>query len=273
MKTKPRGCGAWLADGPAEGLAAIQAVRGWLRQGRRAYRRAPWLFSGFTLVGGSAQLLGQTVQNRASDALAVAEEPVLVSMGLVLAGLSLSVGSLLWLNVGLLGGAWIALEGRSPRLAELTRWRTGAMGRLLAVELLLLVLSLLIMATAGLAAGLVSLIHPLLALVPLLIGAALMLALFVTQIFHLPLAVAGGLAPVANFRYGRTLVPAHGWHLLALSISLIMIVMLPLGLALLIAWPLAAGLLVAWPLAICSLSASYQEIVGAEDRGVLDGGA
>jgi hypothetical protein len=147
------------------------------------------------------------------------------------------------------------------------------MGRLLAVELLLLVLSLLIMATAGLAAGLVSLIHPLLALVPLLIGATLMVALFVTQIFHLPLAVAGGLSPVATFRYGRTLVPSHGWHLLALSISLILIVLLPLGLSLLIAWPLAAGLLVAWPLAICSLTAGYQEIVGAEGRGVLDGGA
>ncbi|EAQ76136.1 MULTISPECIES: hypothetical protein [unclassified Synechococcus] len=271
MNPEPRGRGARLADGIREGLAAIQAVRGWLRQGRRAYLRAPWLFSGFTLMGGSAQLLGQAVQNRASDALAVGEEPVTVSIGLVLAGLVLSVGSLLWLNVGLLRGAWIALDGRTPQLAELVRWQTAAMGRLLGALLLLLLLNLLILATAGLAAGLVSLIHPLLALVPLLIGGTLLVALFVTQIFHLPLAVAGGLSPVATFRHGRILVPSHGWELLALSLSLVLIVLLPLGLALLIAWPLAAGLLVTWPLALCSLTAGYQGIVDAEDRGSLAG--
>ncbi|CAK6700285.1 hypothetical protein VB734_11105 [Synechococcus sp. BA-124 BA4] len=271
MTPQPRGRGARLVDGARDALVAIQAVRGWLRQGRRAYRRAPWLFSGFTLMGGGAQLLGQTVQNRASDALAVGEDPVVVSMGLVLGGLLLSVGSLLWLNVGLLRGAWIALDGRTPRLAELVRWQAAAMGRLLAVALLLLLLNLLILATAGLAAGLVSLIHPLLALAPLLIGATLLAALFVTQIFHLPLTVAGGLSPVATFRHGRILAASHGWELLALSLSLVLIVLLPLGLALLIAWPLAAGLLVAWPLVLSSLTAGYREIVGSEDRGGLAG--
>ncbi|MCT0218160.1 hypothetical protein KQ304_03960 [Synechococcus sp. CS-1329] len=271
MNPEPRAPGARLAEGTREVLAAIPAVRGWLRQGRRAYRRAPWLFSGFTLLGGSAQLLGQSVQNGASDALALGEDPVAVSMGLVLTGLLLSVGSLLWLNVGLLRGAWIALDGRKPRLDELMRWQTAAMGRLLAVALLLLLLNLLVLATAGLAAGLVSLIHPLLALVPLLIGASLLLALFVSQIFQLPLAVAAGLTPVTCFRHGRTLMASHGWPLLALSLSLALIVLLPLGLALLIAWPLAAGLLVAWPLALCSLTAAYQEIVGAEDRTGLTG--
>ncbi len=271
MNPEPRGRGARLVDRARDGLASIQTLRGWLRQGRRAYLRAPWLFGGFTLMGGGAHLLGQTVQNRASDALAVGEEPVAVSMGLVLAGLLLSVGSLLWLNVGLLRGAWIALDGRTPRLAELARWQPAAMGRLLAVALVLLLLNLLILATAGLAAGLVSLIHPLLALVPLLIGAMLLAALFVSQIFHLPLAVAGGLSPVATFRHGRILVASHGWELLALSLSLVLVVLLPLGLALLIAWPLAAGLLVAWPLVLCSLTAGYREIVGTEDRGGLAG--
>lgn len=273
MNSEPRGPGARLADGAREAMAAIQAMRGWLRQGRRAYGQAPWLFSGFTLMGSSTQLLGQSLQNWASDALAVGEEPVAVSMTLMLAGLLLSVGSLLWLNVGLLRGAWIALGGRPPRLAELVRWQTAAMGRLLAVALLLLLLNLLIVATAGLAAGLVSLVHPLLAVVPLLIGATLLGGLFVTQIFQLPLAVAAGLSPVATFRHGRTLMPSHGWQLLALSLSLSLIVLLPLGLALLIAWPLAAGLLVAWPLALCSLTAAYQEIVGAEDRTGLAGAA
>ncbi|MCP9801335.1 hypothetical protein [Synechococcus sp. RedBA-s] len=273
MNSEPRGPGARLADGAREAMAAIQAMRGWLRQGRRAYGQAPWLFSGFTLMGSSTQLLGQSLQNWASDALAVGEEPVAISMALMLAGLLLSVGSLLWLNVGLLRGAWIALGGRPPRLAELVRWQTAAMGRLLAVALLLLLLNLLIVATAGLAAGLVSLVHPLLAVVPLLIGTTLLGGLFVTQIFQLPLAVAAGLSPVATFRHGRTLMPSHGWQLLALSLSLSLIVLLPLGLALLIAWPLAAGWLVAWPLALCSLTAAYQEIVGAEDRTGLAGAA
>lgn len=266
MTPEPRGRGGRLAASAREGAAAIAAVGGWLKQGRAAYRRAPWLFSGFTLLGGSTQLIGQLLQNRASDALALGEGPVAVSMTMVLVGLMLSVVSLLWLNVGLLRGAWIALEGRQPRLADLASWELAAMGRLLGVALLLLLLNLLILATSGLAAGLLSLIHPWLALVPLLAGAALLMALMVAQIFHLPLAVVGGLPPVATFRRGQAQVASHGWHQLALSISLALIVLLPLGLALLIAWPLALGLLASWPLALCTLTAGYRGLFGAEDR-------
>jgi hypothetical protein len=227
------------------------------------------VFVGFTLLGGGGQLVGQLVQNRGSDALALGEDPVVTSLVQAVAGMVLSLVCNLWLNVGLLRGAWIALEGRRPRLAELARWDGAAMARLLAMGLLLLLINLLILATAGLAAGLISLVHPLLALIPLLAGGGLVAALVVAQIFHLPLIVAGDLRPVEAFRTGQVQVGSRWARQCGLTVALGLIVLLPLGLALLIAWPLGLGVLVTWPLALCTLTSAYQELCGSDDRGGL----
>lgn len=233
-----------------------------LRRGWMAFRRAPWTFMGFTLVGGAAQLIGQIVQNRSSDALAAEGSPVIPLLLLALAGMTLSLTSGLWLSVGLVRGAWIALAGGRPRLAQLMRWNGAAMGRLLGMALLLLLINLLILVMAGLAAGLLSLIRSELGLLALLAGTAAFLFVAVGQIFHMPLTVAGGLGPLDAFRSGQAASMAQ-WGRLSLFLLLLALLLL-LGLLL-----LGVGLLAAWPLVICSLSAAYQHVFGADDRAGL----
>ncbi len=233
-----------------------------LRRGWAAFRRAPWAFMGFTLVGGAGHLIGQIVQNRCSDALAAEGTPVIPVLLLAIAGTTLSLTSGLWLSVGLVRGAWIALAGGRPSLAQLMRWNGTAMGRLLGVALLLLLLNLLILVMAGLAAGLLSLIRSELGLLALLAGVAAFVFLAVGQIFHIPLTVAGGLGPLEAFRSGQA-ASVPQWGRLALFLLLLALLLL-LGLLL-----LGVGLLAAWPLVICSLSAAYQHVFGADDRAGL----
>ncbi len=236
-----------------------------LEQGWRAFRRAPRVFMGFTLLGGSGQLVGQLVQNQAGDALAQGGEPIPLLLALTLAGMALSLASSLWLNVGLMRGAWIALADGRPRLADLARCSRPAMLRLLAMGLLLLLLNLLILITAGLAAGLASLIRPSLGLLPLLAGAGSLLFIAVGQMLHLPLTVIGGLRPVPAFRSGQSMARAQWGRLCALAVLLGLIVLLGLLL-------LGAGLLAAWPVVVCSLAAAYRHLFGPEDRAGLIGG-
>jgi hypothetical protein len=233
-----------------------------LQRGWHAFRRAPLVFMAFTLLAGGSQLLGQLLQNRGSDGLSGGGEPAGLYLAMALAGLAGSVVSSLWLSVGLFRGAWIALSGRRPRFGDLARWNGGAMGRLLGMGLLLLLLNLLILVIAGLTAGLLSLLWPPLGLLPLLVGGALVLRLAVTQMFHLPLVVVGGLRPVPAFLSGESAVKPQ-WLRMFLFL-------LPLALLLILGGMLLGlGLLVTWPVVICCLADAYQHVFGREDRAGL----
>lgn len=234
------------------------------RRGWQAFARTPWVFVGFTLAGGGANLVGQAIQKVGSDRLDLnpGSAGTALALALVLIGIGLSVATSLWLNVGLFRGAWIALAGSKPRMGDLARWDGPAVLRLLLMGLLLLLINLLILVVSGFAAALLSLIQPMLSLLPVLIGFAIFVYVAVGQVFHLPLTVIGGLNPLPAFRSGRAALAPQWWTVLGFVMLLALIVLagvLTLGL----------GLLVALPVISCVVAAAYQQVFGQEDRAGL----
>lgn len=236
-------------------------IRRALGEGWRCFQLAPWSFVGFTLLAGGSTVLGQSLHRVGADALA-AEEAVPLALLASAAGLTLGLVGSLWLNVGLVRGAWIGLAGDRPRFSDLARWDGRAILRLLLIVLLLLLINVLVLVIAGLGSGLLTLLQPLLGLLPALAGGAVFAYIAVNQLLHLPLAVLGGTGPVDNFRSGRVAIDPHWGR--GLAFSLVLGLILVAG-----ALALLAGLLVALPLVNCSLAAAYRQLFGPEDRSGL----
>ena len=224
-----------------------------LRQGFEVFARAPGAFIAFTLIGAVSQLISQALENRATAELASQSEPIVAFVALALLGLLWSVVSTLWFNVGLIRGAWLALSGHPPRLADLVRVDGAAMRRLLAVWLLLLLVFVLILSSTALIAGLVSLVSARLALLPLIAGAAIFVAVWSGQLIQLPTTVIGQQGALATFRCGQGLLAAQGWRLLVLALAMAGI--LALGLL-----ALGVGLLVAVPVVGCCQAVAYRQL-------------
>lgn len=176
-------------------------IRRALDEGWRCFRLAPWSFVGFTLLAGGTTVLGQKLHGIGADALAAGEAVPLALLASA-AGLTLGLAGSLWLNVGLVRGAWIGLAGERPRFGDLARWDGRAMLRLLLLVLLLLLINVLVLVIAGLGSGLLTLVQPLLGLLPALAGGAVFLYIAVNQLLHLPLAVLAGTGPVDSFAPG-----------------------------------------------------------------------
>ncbi len=231
-------------------------IRRALGEGWRVFRLAPWSFAGFTLVAGGTSALGQRLHGAGADALAAGGPMALLASAV---GLALGLGGSLWLNVGLVRGAWIGLAGGRPRFSDLARWDGGAMRRLLLMVLLLLLVNVLVLVIAGLGSGLLTLVQPLLGLLPALAGGAVFAYIAVHQQLHLPLAVLGGTGPVDGFRSGRAAIDPHWWRGLGFSLVLGLIALAGV-LALLL------GLLVALPVISCTLAAAYRQLFGPLER-------
>lgn len=231
------------------------------RRGWQAFCRSPWAFISFTLVGGSANVAGQSLQKLGSDRLELSSGSggTLVALLPLLLGIGISVVSSLWLNVGLFRGAWIALGGRKPQLGDLIRWDGPAQLRLLLMGLLLLLINLLILVVSGFAAAVLSLIQPMLSLLPVLIGLGIFVYVAVGQVFHLPLTVIGGLNPLPAFRSGRIALAGQWWTMLGFVALLGLIVLAGV-------LTFGAGLIVALPVISCVVAAAYQQLFGQEDR-------
>lgn len=244
---------------PSTTEPAPLAVFGMLQKGWLGFRRAPWLFVGFTLVAGVLNWFTSAIQEKANEALVggsgVAVGPIL----LFLIGLVLSVLVSLWANVGLFRGAWKAVGGQAPVLRDFIRWDPTAMLRLFLMGLLLLLIFGGVTLISLLSGGLLSMIRLELSLLPLVAGAVVTLWLAVTQMFHLPLVVARGDQPWNAFQHGRQTVQPQFWRLLAFG--LLMFGITVLGVLL-----FGVGILVAGPVVICSLVAAYQSLFGDEDR-------
>lgn len=234
-------------------------IRRALQQGWQAFARAPWSFMGFTMLAGGSAVLGQLLQNHGTDGLAAGREPATLQILMSLAGLIWSMASNLWMNVGLCHGASIALDGRRPSLAEFLHWDAPGMRRLLLIGLLLLLINLLILMMAGLAGGLLSLVTPVLGMLPLLAGGMAFLYLVICQAFHIPLAVEAGLDPLPVFRLGLLKVQPL-WGSAALLVLLLAVILLA-GLLL-----VGVGLVAAWPVVLCILVAAYRQIFAAPAR-------
>jgi hypothetical protein len=241
-------------------LQLLQAVQdGWT-----AFCRAPWTFVLFTLLSGGLALVFQTLANL--DALPEANQP---PDGLILlATLVGSVGNLLvtlWGTVGLIRGAWLALEGGRPSWSTLSRWDGSAAGRLLLRQLLFALLVFAVVLVAALLALGFSLLEPWLAALPALAALLLLLYLSVGQTFLPWLALLGGEGPLASLQRGRQVVDGQWWMVVLLVIVQSAILMVGALLC-------GVGLLAAAPLSFCVATAAYRQLFNRDDRtGLLAG--
>jgi hypothetical protein len=230
------------------------AIRGAVERGWAAFAHCPWVLMGFTLLSGGTNLLAQLLYRYESGlVISLLGQPDPISIVLAAMAWILYVLTGLWLVVGLLRGAQLALHRRRPRLGELVRVDGRAMLRCFGTVLLILVVLAVIVRLAQASSWLLTLIQPLLAPLPLLAGLAVIVYFSADQILSLPLTVIGGLGPLGAFCRGRAATDPHWLH--ALGLTLVLLGMVLAGFLVLL-----AGLVVALPVAACTLTAAYQQL-------------
>ena len=239
------------------------AIRSAVERGWAAFSHCPWVLMGFTLLSGGANLAAQLLYRYESSlVLSLLGKPDPVAITLAVAAWIIYALTGLWLVVGLMRGAQLALNQGRPRLGALIRVDGRAMLRCFGTLVLILVVLALIVRLAQASSWLLTMIQPLLAPLPLVAGFAAIVYLSADQILSLPLALSGGLTPLAAFRSGRAATDPH-W-LQALGLTLVLLAMVLAGFLVLL-----IGLVVALPVAACTLTAAYQQLFGQEDRGQL----
>lgn len=238
------------------------AVKGAVQDGWRAFRRAPWPFVQFALISGGLTLLFRGLGN--VRGLPVAEQlPLPLLLLMVLGGVVGDVVVQLWSTIGMIRGAWLALEGERPALDTFLRWDGRASKRLLLAQLCLLVLLLPVAIPFGILGVSPETLPALLSQPPylfLFLGlTVLAVYLAVGQQFLAWLAVAQGPGPGATLSLGQQVVNRTWGQALLL---LLLEVLLLLAGALLC----GLGLLVAQPLVVCIATAAYRQLFGGDDR-------
>jgi len=259
-----------------------------IHDGWTAFCRAPWSFVLFALLLTGVQILLQPLQDHILRG-ARGETIVAADWLLFLLGLGASLAASCWGNVGMVRGAWLALEGQRPSLGSLLRWDGRGFARVLKAWLALAsVLSIpllaigLVLALAALVLWLLeragfqlsdsNLLVPgvlLALLVALLLGLMLLAVLYfsVNQQFLAQVALLEKRAPMESVQRGRQLVDPH-WILLLLLL-LIKATLMLVGLV-----TFAVGLFVAWPVVSCITTAAYRQLAGQRpDPAVLSPGS
>lgn len=248
-----------------------------LRDGWAAFRRAPWILTGFLLLVVVLNLTLEALQ--AALGTAVADQAPIFSVAPLLCVLASWLLNL-WTVVGLVRGAWITLEGRKPALLELVRWDGRAIARVLLASLLLgLILTLIALplfwllvaaldqlldfdfstgvpmlrSVTATPAGVIGLILTSLALVGVVTYAQ------VNQHFLVQLASLRGTGAWQTLREGQTVVDRQWWPTLGL-VALESLLLLAGVLALLL------GLFVAVPVIFCVSTAAYRQLFEAEGQ-------
>ena len=235
-------------------LRILEAVR----EGWQAFCRAPWPFVLFTLLTGSLNLLFNLLSSL--DQLPESLQPSLAVQltGLVVGVIGQVVVSL-WGSVGLIRGAWSALEGQRPDWRTLSRWDGGAAGRLLVRQLVygLLILGVIVLAGA-VAIGLAQLQQWLMA-IPAIAALVVLIYLAVNQTFLPWVALLQGPGPIDTLQRGREAVDPQWWWVVVLALLQTGILLLGLMLC-------GVGLLAAAPVALCVATAAYRQLFGTDVR-------
>jgi len=95
------------------------AIRGAVERGWAAFAHCPWVLMGFTLLSGGTNLLAQLLYRYESGlVISLLGQPDPISIVLAAMGWILYVLTGLWLVVGLLRGAQLALHRRRPQLGS-----------------------------------------------------------------------------------------------------------------------------------------------------------
>ena len=228
-----------------------------VKDGWTAFRQAPWPFVLFALLYGVLAMLFQQLPefllNLASNPSASAAViSLIVSM----------VGSILislWGSMGLIRGAWKALDGEKPAFADMTRWDGDAAGRLFINQIVLIILGLII---GGVSIALMVALSPaneVLGFIPFITAAVMFIYLMVNQTFLPFLALLQDESPLSNLGRGRDVVdPSWGWVLLLLITEMVILL---IGALL-----FGVGLLAAFPLVLCVSTAAYRQLFDDTDN-------
>jgi hypothetical protein len=257
----------------SERLQVMQAVE----EGWQAFCRAPWPFVLFTLLTGALNVGIQALSNLSNLLLTVALNVGFQGLGnlnglpeanqpplavLVITGIVGTVGQVvvsLWGSIGLIRGAWTALEGGRPGWSTFSRWDGSAAGRLFLRVLLFYVLLLVVLLVGvPLTVGLGQL-QPLLGAIPALTIVVVLLYLSVGQSFLAWVALLEGRGPVATLQRGREVVDPQWWSVALLGLMLSAIMLSGVLLC-------CVGQLAAAPIALCVATAAYRQLFGREDR-------
>jgi hypothetical protein len=238
----------------SERLQVMQAVE----EGWQAFRRAPWPFVLFTLLTGALNVGFQALSNLSG--LPEANQPPLAV--LVITAIVGTVGQVvvnLWGSIGLIRGAWTALEGGRPRWSTFSRWDGSAAGRLFLRQLLFGVVLLVVLLVGVLLTVGLGQLQPLLGAIPALTTFVVLIYLSVGQAFLPWVALLEGRGPVATLQRGREVVDPQWWWVVLLGLMQ--------GAILLIGALLCGvGLLAATPIVLCIATAAYRQLFGREDR-------
>ena len=228
-----------------------------VKDGWTAFRQAPWPFVLFALLYGVLAMLFQQLPefllNLASNPSASAAViSLIVSM----------VGSILislWGSMGLIRGAWKALDGQKPAFSDMTRWDGDAAGRLFINQIVLFILGLII---GGVCIALMvgfSQANEVLGFIPFITAAVVFIYLMVNQHFLMFLALLQDESPLSNLGRGREVVdPSWGWVLLLLIVEFAIVI---IGAVL-----CGVGLLTAFPLTLCVSTAAYRQLFDDTDN-------
>jgi hypothetical protein len=233
-----------------------------LQDGWQAFCRAPWPFTLFSILYAvlSIVLQGLVVPSElAQGQLATPGLPLLR----VLIGVLGFVGVQLWGMVGVIRGAWVALEGGRPGWGSFLRWDGRAMGRLLLAQISLVALfAMVLIAGIGLCTGVMGLPMAHARAAGLMISLGMMvlgLYLAVGQIFLSWVALLQGPGPLATLVQGRRKVDPHWARVLLLVLAEALLLFAGLLACL-------AGLFVALPVVACVSTAAYRQLFGTDDR-------
>ncbi len=250
------------------------------REGWIAFGRAPWPFLLFSLLsalamgacvlpialGGSILVTTALFTDPAPEIALPRLIVLLISMGAVLGGVLLLGVAALLSTLGFYRGAWLALEGQKPRLADLIqliRWDGVAINRLVlawTAEQLLLLIPLGLVGLLGLDLQRQGLPQPLIWWPLGLVALAWTMWLGVTQTFLNPLCLFGTTKPIATVSSGIRVVQRQWWRVFGLQTLLGALIVVS-------SFASANALSIALvPVVICIKLAAYRQLFGADDR-------
>jgi hypothetical protein len=228
-----------------------------LRQGWRAFQRAPLSFVVFSLLVTALQAPGQLLLTPLLEGQQSGPGPS--DWWLAAGGALWIVLVHLWSSCGFVRASWSALEGRRPTPACFLLPDLRALGRVAAAELTLAGLGFGAVLLLAFVEAAVSLTSQALALMVALLPLPGLAYLIVSQRFLVPIALLEGPGSLATLERGRRVVDPRWGSVLGLTLAQI-------GLLLLGGMALLVGVFAALPVIACSSTAAYRQLFGERDR-------